>query len=377
MTNYWKRLKSYPYLYHLVLIAGVVAGLLLAAHFAMQLGTRHGQHRTVPDFTGLALDDAGRLAQRNSLELRVNDSLFVPAYDGGVVLDQLPHEGTQVKGGRTVYVTINSFSQKKVEVPYVAGRSLRQAKNMLEIAGLEIDRLVYQPDMATNYVLEQRVDGRPIEAGTKRQIEMGSGVTLYVGVAEGDSVVVVPKVIGVSLREADVPVFGIRNVRKADIARFQAHGCTCKLIAAAEQKSGSIRAYVEPTLLGHDALEAAVPANFNLISMDGDRMGVQSFFGQGAGRYPTAYNVVQDLVDIRRGVHAFYTDSFVPAVPDNSGVQHRYYVRTRAALPELAALAEGDWDGAVITQPVPVSRMHALMAQALVQDSESFFAALQ
>ena len=206
--------------------------------------------------------------------------------------------------------------------------------------------------MATNYVLEQRVDGRPIEAGTKRQIEMGSGVTLYVGVAEGDSVVVVPKVIGVSLREADVPVSGIRNVRKADIARFQAHGCTCKLIATAEQRGGSISAYVEPTLLGSDALEAA-------------------------GRYPTAYNVVQDLVDITHGVHAFYTDSFVPAVPDNAGVQHRYYVRTRAALPELAALVEGDWEGAVITQPIPVSRMHALMAQALEQDGESFFAALQ
>ena len=94
-----------------------------------------------------------------------------------------------------------------------------------------------------------------------------------------------------------------------------------------------IRAGVPSTVNPFDkyALEAAVPANFNLISMEGDRMGVQSFFGQGAGRYPTAYNVVQDLVDIRRGVHAFYTDSFVPAVPDNSGVQHRYYVRTRAA----------------------------------------------
>ena len=114
-----------------------------------------------------------------------------------------------------------------------------------------------------------------------------------------------------------------------------------------------------------------MPANFNLISMDGERMGVQSFFGQGAGRYPTAYNVVQDLVDITRGVHAFYTDSFVPAVPDNAGVQHRYYV------PELDALAEGDWEGALITQPIPVSRMHALMAQALEQDGESFFAALQ
>lgn len=135
--------------------------------------------------------------------------------------------------------------------------------------------------------------------------------------------------------------------------------------------------YIMDAMHSSDVDFADVPANFNLISMDGDRMGVQSFFGQGAGRYPTAYNVVQDLVDITRGVHAFYTDSFVPAVPDNAGVQHRYYVRTRAALPELAALAEGDWEGAVITQPVPVSRMHALMAQALEQDSESFFAALQ
>ena len=168
-------------------------------------------------------------------------------------------------------------------------------------------------------------------------------------------------------------LLNVPQLRDVDAAlRIVRHlGCT------AEQRGGSISAYVEPTLLGSDALEAAVPANFNLISMDGDRMGVQSFFGQGAGRYPTAYNVVQDLVDIMRGVHAFYTDSFVPAVPDNAGVQHRYYVRTRAALPELAALAEGDWEGAVITQPIPVSRMHALMAQALEQDGESFFAALQ
>jgi len=200
--DYWKRLKSRPYLYHPVLIAAAVAALLLAAHFAMRLGTRHGQHRTVPDFTGLALADAQHLARRSSLELRVNDSLYVPAYEGGVVLDQLPHEGAEVKGGRTVYVTINSFAQKKVDVPYVAGRSLRQAKNMLEIAGLEIDRLVYRPDMATNYVLEQQVGGRTVGPSAKLRIEMGSGVTLAVGVAEGEAVTVVPRVMDVSLREA-------------------------------------------------------------------------------------------------------------------------------------------------------------------------------
>ena len=57
---------------------------------------------------------------------------------------------------------------------------------------------------------------------------------------------------GVSLREADVPVFGIRNVRKADIARFQAHGCTCKLIATAEQRGGDV--YIDSTQLSYCAI---------------------------------------------------------------------------------------------------------------------------
>lgn len=125
--NYLERLKRHPFLYHLTMIVLTIVVLLLVAHFAMQIGTRHGSHRTVPDFTGLGLDEAIHLAHRTQLRLQVNDSLYVPAYEGGVVLDQLPHEGTQVKGGRTVYVTINSFAQKKVDVPYVAGRSLRQA----------------------------------------------------------------------------------------------------------------------------------------------------------------------------------------------------------------------------------------------------------
>ena len=113
----------------------------------------------------------------------------------------------------------------------------------------------------------------------------------------------------VCLQEEDVPVFGIRNVSAADIRRFQARGLTCKLIASAEKLSDSVAAYVEPKLLGADALEAAVPANFNLISFESEYAGKESFFGQGAGRYPTAYNVVQDLVDIASGVDRFYTES--------------------------------------------------------------------
>ena len=200
-----------------VLIAAIILAMAVTAHFVMQVGTRHGARRTVPDFSGVKLDQAQRMARKYDLKLHINDSLFVPAYEGGIVLDQLPEGGVEVKPGRTVYITINSFRQKMVPVPYVAGRSLRQAKNMLEIAGLEIDELVYRADMATNYVLDEYCDGRPVAATSKIEAELGSGVTLYVGVEGGYGTTVVPRLVGFPLKEAKGRLWELGlNVGKVD-----------------------------------------------------------------------------------------------------------------------------------------------------------------
>ena len=201
-SSLWQRLRTNRLAWNLFLIAVILLALALSAHILMQIATRHGARRTVPDFSGITLHDAERLAAKHDLELHINDSLFVPAYEGGIILDQLPEQGVEVKPGRTVYVTINSFRQKMVPVPYVAGRSLRQAKNMLEIAGLEIKELVYRPDIATNYVLEQYLDRQQISAESLIEAEMGSGITLYVGVDEGDNLTFVPQVVGLALRDA-------------------------------------------------------------------------------------------------------------------------------------------------------------------------------
>lgn len=198
----WQRIRQIPLLYNLIWIAAILLLLMLAFYLAMHIGTRHGARRTVPEMTGILLSEAERLAQKGDLELIVADSLFVPVYEGGIVLDQLPEPGVEVKPGRKIYITINSFSEKMVPLPYVAGRSLRQAKNMLEIAGLEIEELVYRPDMATNYVLEQRYKGNLINAYSKIMAEAGSGVTLYVGVKGDEGSDYVPQVIGRSERDA-------------------------------------------------------------------------------------------------------------------------------------------------------------------------------
>ena len=202
LAGWIERLKASPVAYHAVLIALTLVVIILLSSILMNVITRHGTHRTVPDFMGVKIADAQRIADDERLDIIINDSLFVPAYEGGVVLDQLPKGGVEVKAGRKVYVTINSFREKMVAVPYVAGRSLRQAKNMLEVAGLGIEKLIYEEDIATNYVLAEIVDGKEMSKESKVEIEMGSGVVLKVGVEPDRNTTIVPKAIGQSLQTA-------------------------------------------------------------------------------------------------------------------------------------------------------------------------------
>lgn len=160
------------------------------------------------------------------------------------------------------------------------------------------------------------------------------------------------------LEKKDVPVLGIRSITAADIDTFKRHGLCCKLLAHATRREDKISAYVEPTLVSADQPEAAVPSNFNLISFTADSAGKQSFFGQGAGRYPTAYNVVEDLMDVKNGVRSFYSGTArLPAV-DNEMFTHQYYVRTDGG-PELPQeLISERWETGLVTKPVSVAWLH-------------------
>lgn len=166
---------------------GVLAvSLLIIALFVVNLllgiFTRHGQNKDVPNFIGATVEEAESMARKGKLEIIVNDSLYVPVYAGGVILEQRPSAGKdKVKSGRKVYVTINASRQRSVDVPYVAGYSLRQAKSNLLTAGLEIERLEYVEDLANNYVIAQKWHGREIKADSTIQVPLGSKITLVVG----------------------------------------------------------------------------------------------------------------------------------------------------------------------------------------------------
>lgn len=196
-------LSQHSIIRHALWIVCFVAGLLILSHILLTIGTRHGTRQSVPNLVGLHIDDADYYASCRGLEVVVNDSLYVRNVAGGTVLDQLPHKDVFVKKGRKIYVTINASAQRRMAVPYVAERSLRQAKSILESVGFTIKELVYTEDIATNYVLAQHYNGEQILPDSAAVMaEQGSGITLTVGVSAAENITAVPMLLGRHLFEA-------------------------------------------------------------------------------------------------------------------------------------------------------------------------------
>lgn len=172
-------------------------------------------------------------------------------------------------------------------------------------------------------------------------------------------------------------MFGIRTVTDGDIRTFQKHGFVCKLLATAKAADGCVCAYIEPTLVDGHELEAAVPKNFNLITYCGEKIGRHSFFGQGAGRYPTAFNAVEDCLDILAGKSGFYTDVMQPTAVRNGDEAHPYYVRTACPDEFLRSITVERWGEGVVTACVSVEEMLRWSREQLKKDPACFVAGIR
>ena len=199
--------KRFPIISNIILIGVFGLILLVLLFFGLKWSTRHDKLIVIPDFVGMTIEEARGVANNKDLNIVVRDSIFDVDLPGGTIVDQLP--GTSdvrdvtVKPGRKIYVTINAFNRRQVYVPYVAKQTLRQALNQLERSGLTVEKLVYEPDMtSTDYVERQTVSGKEVSSSSKRQVPVGTGVTLYVTYHRSEQYTVAPRVVGMSLAKA-------------------------------------------------------------------------------------------------------------------------------------------------------------------------------
>lgn len=179
MKDSW--LKRHIFIKNVIIIVCLVVVLAFAAHIFLGIFTHHNRHEIVPDFAGMTLAEAESAGRGGKLRIEINDSVYREGVAPGVILAQRPEASTQVKSGRRILVTINAMHPRMVSIPNVTGVSLRQATNDLQTAGFRVGEIVYRPDIANDYVLEARFDGRPVTRGGGLKAPYGSGITLVVG----------------------------------------------------------------------------------------------------------------------------------------------------------------------------------------------------
>ena len=186
-------LTSKHFLKHLVLAILLLLLLVFGTLEFLERYTLHGQRITVPDLSGLQIDEVESILSEKQLKYAIVDSVFEPQQPKGTVLEQDPEAEYLVKQNRTIYLTVNSFHPPRLKMPRLTDLSLRSLKITLENLGLKLGNTSYMPDQCTGCVLKQQINGKDVEAG--QLINKGATVDVVLGMGLSDEKVLVPLLI--------------------------------------------------------------------------------------------------------------------------------------------------------------------------------------
>ena len=181
---------------------------------------------------------------------------------------------------------------------------------------------------------------------------------------------------GASYSSDYADVLGISSVFSSDIKAAEDLGCVIRLLGSVVNSEKGTAVRVEPTFVSRDSMFAKVKQNLNYISVKSALAGVSGYFGPGAGRYPTAYTVVNDCIDIKNGVRHPYNTSCTEKKIDNGAVLQKYYIRTSLNDAWVVSVADSKLGDGVVTKEIPVITLHENIKRIKKSDPAAFAAAI-
>jgi beta-lactam-binding protein with PASTA domain len=194
MKRFLRALTEKRFWIHLILVAITVFAIVQITLIWLGSYTRHGESITVPDLTGMDLNQVEEILDNRDLTFLVTDSVHTDAQPVGAVISQNPAGSMEVKKGRTIFLTVSRVLPEMVEMPDLTAKSLRIAIPLLEIAGLKLDVLEYKPDdTCTDCILGFKLKGKDLEPG--EMIQKGEKITLVLG-RESNVETTIPSLLG-------------------------------------------------------------------------------------------------------------------------------------------------------------------------------------
>ncbi|KRN03986.1 homoserine dehydrogenase [Holzapfeliella floricola DSM 23037 = JCM 16512] len=173
---------------------------------------------------------------------------------------------------------------------------------------------------------------------------------------------------------AKLPCFGIRNITDKDINYFNELGLIVKLMGKSRRAQNEFDYVIEPTLYNSSQIESSINDNFNYASLNGDTIGELGFMGQGAGKFPTANAVVQDILDIvDQAPRVIPAEKSTLKLNTNLSMAD-YLVRTSADLSQYvnSSQIKSVNDTYSLIESMHAGKMHQAMAQLLKEDNQAF-----
>ena len=178
----------------------IIVGIIIVLLIWLNIFTRHGQSREVPNFYGLNMEETAKLAKKSKMKYTIVDSVYTSLVSRGCIVEQSPNAGLKVKKWRNIALTINAFRPEMVAMPDLVDLPKRQAISLIESSGLKMGKLIYKSDLSIDVVLDQLNDGNKISKNDS--LQKGSVIDLVLGKGLSNMRTPVPNLIGMNLEPA-------------------------------------------------------------------------------------------------------------------------------------------------------------------------------
>lgn len=194
-------IKSKLFFKHLLLIIGSFLLLIFVVSLILKVYTRHGKEIQVPKIVGLNINEVEDSDELKNFEIMVMDSVLRKDLPSGSILSQDPLEGSMVKSGRKIYVTIATHSGETIHMPSCKDKSLKSAVQTLVDAGLKVGTIIFQNGQF-DLVVEQRYKGKSIQTGA--EITTEEKIDLVVTTTDPTKMVRLPDIVGHTEQDAEI-----------------------------------------------------------------------------------------------------------------------------------------------------------------------------
>jgi beta-lactam-binding protein with PASTA domain len=180
MGNLWLFLKSKTFAVNAVLALLFFIVLGMSAQSILKWVTGFGEVQTVPDLSGMSLDDAQSALAELELEgVLLDSAMYRRELRPREVYQQYPVAGAVVKAGRQVMLKVNRSQPELITMPNVIERTLMRAEFDIKSRDLNIKNVEFVQDIADGLVLQVKLNGRQLSPGST--VRKGSYITLVVG----------------------------------------------------------------------------------------------------------------------------------------------------------------------------------------------------